>query len=180
MFLFDSGAARDWAEIEREVRRLCERIGANLLVCVKFDERRLAYEINRRKRGTYALTYFEADAERIADLERDARLSELILRLLVLRAEGLSEEKLKELQARSPEEALAPLGDGRRYDDGPGDRRSRSRDGASRSDHARSGDSPRRSEKPRESEPKPDTAPTAEQENSAPSTPEPAPSSPSE
>jgi hypothetical protein len=32
MFLFDSSAARDWASIEQEVRRLCDRIRAQLLV----------------------------------------------------------------------------------------------------------------------------------------------------
>ncbi|MCK4341432.1 MAG: 30S ribosomal protein S6 [Phycisphaerae bacterium] len=117
MFLFDNAVTRDWADIEREVRRLCDRIGAELLVCVKFDERKLAYEIKRRKRGTYVLTYLEAPSERIDDLERDARLSESILRLLVLRADGLTEVRLAELKAHTPETALAPAGDGRRYDD---------------------------------------------------------------
>jgi small subunit ribosomal protein S6 len=88
MFLFDTTAARDRAGVEQEVDRLCDRIGAQLLVCVKFDERKLAYEIRRRKRGTYALAYFDAPPDRIGELERDARLSELILRLLVVRAEN--------------------------------------------------------------------------------------------
>ncbi len=118
MFLFDPNAARDWSEIEQEVKRLCGRIGAELLVCVKYDERRLAFEINKRKRGTYVLTYMDAPPERITDLERDARLSELILRLLVLRAEGLTEERLAELKAHPPETPLSPGGDGRRHDDG--------------------------------------------------------------
>ena len=59
MFLFDSAGARDWAAIDQEVRRLLGRISAEPLVCVKFDERKLAYEIKRRKRGTYVLTYFK-------------------------------------------------------------------------------------------------------------------------
>ncbi len=118
MLLFDTTAARDWAGVEQEVRRLCDRIGAQLLVCVKFDERKLAYEIKHRKRGTYALAYLDAPQERIGELERDARLSELVLRLLVLRAESLTEERLAELRARSPEAALVPMGgDGRRHDD---------------------------------------------------------------
>ena len=94
MFLFDTAAMRDWAAIEEEVRRLCGRIGAELLVCLKFDERRLAFEIKRRKRGTYALVYMDAPPERLNEMERDAQLSELILRLLVVRADNLTEEKL--------------------------------------------------------------------------------------
>ncbi len=118
LFLFDTTAARDWAAIEEEVRRLCGRIGAELLVCVKFDERKLAYEIDRRKRGTYVLAYLEAPPEKINEMERDIRLSELILRGLVLRAEKLTEERLAQLRAHPAETPLAPLGgDGRRHDD---------------------------------------------------------------
>jgi small subunit ribosomal protein S6 len=120
MFLFDNTNVHQWPEMDAEVRRLCERIGANLQVCVKFDERKLAFEIKGRKRGTYVLTYFDADANRIADLERDARLSELILRMLVLRADHISDARLAELKALPPEEPLQPLSsDGRRGEGGP-------------------------------------------------------------
>jgi ribosomal protein S6 len=118
MFLFDTTAAREWSTIEDEVRRLCSRIGAELLVCVKFDERKLAYEIARRKRGTYVLAYIDVPRKRIGDLERDIRLSEVILRGLVLRAEGLTEERLAQLRAHPADVPLTPLGgDGRRHDD---------------------------------------------------------------
>ena len=85
MYLFDNAAAHEWSAVEAEVNRLCERIGAELVVCVKFDERRLAYEVNKRKRGTFVLTYMNVEPERITDLERDVRLSEAVLRVLVLR-----------------------------------------------------------------------------------------------
>jgi ribosomal protein S6 len=118
MFLFDTAVMRDWASIEEEVRRLCGRIGAELLVCVKFDERKLAFEIKRRKRGTYVLTYFDAPPEKIGDLERDIQLSETMLRGMVLRAEALTEERLAALRAHPVEQPLAPLaGEGRRHDD---------------------------------------------------------------
>ncbi len=126
MFLFDSAVVRDWSDIEAEVRRLCDRINAELLVCVKFDERKLAYEIERRKRGLYVLTYIKAEPERITDLERDVRLSEVVLRVLVLRAENLTEERLSELRAHPIDTPLAPLsGDGRRHDEFGGRRRER-------------------------------------------------------
>lgn len=117
MFLFDSSVARDWEAIEQEVHRLCNRIGAELLVCVKYDERKLAYEIKRRKRGTYVLTYFEAAPDRIVDLERDARLSELILRLLVLQADEVPEEKISELKTWPADTPLQPASSERRHDD---------------------------------------------------------------
>ena len=125
MFLFDTATTRDWAALDGEIRRLLERIGANLLVCVKYDERKLAYEIRRRKRGTYVLTYFEASPERINELERDTQLSELLLRTLILRTE-ITDDKLAELKVRNPEQALCPASEARRHDDdrfgGGGDR----------------------------------------------------------
>lgn len=118
MFLFDSAVAHEWSAIQQEVDRLCGRIGAQLDVCLKFDERKLAYEIGKRKRGTYVLTYFEAPPERIADLERDVQLSELVLRMLVLRANDVTEEKLAELRAWPPDSPYAPLSTDSRHGDG--------------------------------------------------------------
>jgi len=115
MFVFDSATVQDWPALEAEVRRLCDRIQAKLEVCLKFDDRKLAYEIKGRKRGTYVLTYFDADPARIPDLERDAQLSDAILRALVLRADDLSADQLATLKKHPADQPLAPaLGDGRR------------------------------------------------------------------
>jgi len=118
MFLFDNVVARDWSAIRNEVERLCGRIGAELEVCVKFDERKLAYEIRKRKRGTYVLTYFKAPPDKISELERDARLSEMILRLLVLRADHVTDARITELQAWPAEKPLQPASESRRHEEG--------------------------------------------------------------
>ncbi|MCG3125418.1 MAG: 30S ribosomal protein S6 [Phycisphaerae bacterium] len=118
MFLFDSSIVPDWASIEQEIKRLMERINGTLLVAIKYDERRLAYEIKRRKRGTYVLVYFEADTARISDLERDVRLSDLILRLLVLDGRGVTEARIAELRALPADQPLSPMvNEPRRGDD---------------------------------------------------------------
>lgn len=124
MFLFDTTAAHEWSAVEAEVRRLMERIGAEPLVCIKYDERRLAYEINKRKRGVYVLTYFNSEPEKIGQLERDTHLSEMVLRLLVLKAEEVTPERIKELQALPADQPLSPSGPERdERDRGPrGDR----------------------------------------------------------
>lgn len=116
MFVFDNTAAHEWTAVETEVKRLFDRIEAKQHVCVKFDERRLAFEMDGRKRGTYVLTYFDADPEKITDLERDGRLSEMVLRMLVMRPKDLTEERLAELKAHPPEKALSPSTEGRRGD----------------------------------------------------------------
>lgn len=106
MFLFDSGTANQWDAVEKEVTRLMERAEADVIGIQRWDERRLAYEIEHRKRGCYVLTHFRADASKIAPMERDAQLSEVILRLLVLRSE-LNEEQLEAFRKEAAEQATA-------------------------------------------------------------------------
>jgi len=104
MFLFDPSVASQWQTAENEVARIMERAGAELIGVKKWDERRLAYEIRHRKRGCYVLTYFRASGSSIAGIERDARLSEMVLRLLVLQCR-LSEEKLDEFHKEAAEQS---------------------------------------------------------------------------
>lgn len=108
MFLFDPTFGASFENCEAEVGRLLERAEAELVFCRKWDERRLAYRIQGRKRGVYVLTYFKARAEKIGSLERDAQLSEDILRLLVLRAEGVTSEAMEDAMTLS---AAAPGGE---------------------------------------------------------------------
>lgn len=103
MFLFDPAVTADWDAVQAELNRLFERAGARVVVATRWDERRLAYEVRGRKRGIYALTFFEADEAKITDLQRDARLSESILRMMVLQADQLSDEEMKEIAARPPD-----------------------------------------------------------------------------
>ncbi len=55
----------------------------------------MAYRIKGRKRGVYVLVFFEAPPEGIPSIERDAKLSEDILRVMVLRAERLTRESME-------------------------------------------------------------------------------------
>lgn len=100
MFLFDPAATPDWEACRAELDRLMDRIGAKVIVANKWDERRLAYDIRGRKRGIYGLTFFEADPDKLTELERDTNLSEAVLRVLVLKAEHLTEEEMKEAASR--------------------------------------------------------------------------------
>ena len=116
MLLFDPSLGADLGKVEAEVNRLMERCGGRVLMWGKWDERRLAYPIKRHKRAVYVLLYFQADADRIAGLERDVQLSESVLRSLVLRADHVSEEQMRESLGRSAQQAT-PEGD--RPDDKP-------------------------------------------------------------
>jgi small subunit ribosomal protein S6 len=94
MFLFDTSRAGEYPAMEAEVQRLMQRAQGEVITCKRWDERKLAYEIDGRKRGCYVLAYFKAPPDKIAGLERDAQLSEAILRILVLSAERVTPEQM--------------------------------------------------------------------------------------
>ncbi|MBI4717829.1 MAG: 30S ribosomal protein S6 [Planctomycetes bacterium] len=103
MFLFDPTFGAAFEQCEAEIRRLMDRAQGEILLCRKWDERRLAFKVKGRKRGVYVLVYFRAAATKIGALERDAQLSENILRLLVLRADGLTLEAMEKAAAARSE-----------------------------------------------------------------------------
>jgi ribosomal protein S6 len=95
MFLVDSAlAASDWDGINKAIEKILERAEADVVSIKKWDERKLAYEIGGKSRGTYILCYFKVEGSRIADIERDVQLSEQVLRVLILSTEDMSDEDL--------------------------------------------------------------------------------------
>ncbi len=112
MFLFDPTYGSTFENCEAEIGRLMERANGEILFCRKWDERRLAYRINGRKRGVYVLLFFKAPPDRITPMERDAKLSEHILRLMVLRADGYTVEHMERAaEARGEESSNASEAD---------------------------------------------------------------------
>ena len=93
MFLVDSAqAASDWDGITGAIETILKRAEAEIVSMKKWDERRLAYDIQKKSRGTYILCYFRADGQKISAIERDVKLTERIMRVLILSAETRSQE----------------------------------------------------------------------------------------
>lgn len=55
-----------------------------------WGKRRLAYEIKKKNEGIYAVVNFTATPAATAELDRQLRLNEGVMRTKVLRAEGVS------------------------------------------------------------------------------------------
>ncbi len=86
MFLLDHGRLKN--EPQRgidEITAILEKHGAKVVQIGRWDERKLAYEINRQKRGTYIMAHFEAPIETIREVHGDVKLSENISRSLIIR-----------------------------------------------------------------------------------------------
>ena len=96
MFLVDSAeASADWDGVNSAIKKILEKAGAEIVSMRKWDELRLAYEIDGKARGTYILCYFRAEGEKLRDIERDVQLSERIMRVLILCAEHMSLEDIE-------------------------------------------------------------------------------------
>jgi small subunit ribosomal protein S6 len=101
MFLISQAAEPSLGKAVDHVKHLLERAEAEVIALAKWDERRLAFEIDKQKRGLYILAYFSADPVNIEGLERDTNLSELIMRCMVLRADHLTIDEMKAADGRT-------------------------------------------------------------------------------
>jgi small subunit ribosomal protein S6 len=95
MFLIDTAlATADWDGTIGMIRKMLEKNEAEIVSLRKWDERRLAYDIQGKSRGTYILSYFKCDGTKLTDIERDVQLSEKVLRILILKTEKLTAEDM--------------------------------------------------------------------------------------
>lgn len=100
MFLFGQAAAQDLDGTIQSVRSIVERHGGEVLHIKRWDERKLAYEIKKQKRGTYVICYYRGPGNSVSAIERDVNLSENILRVLVTSADHMNQ---KEMEAVEPQ-----------------------------------------------------------------------------
>ena len=139
MFLMDAGNP-DFEAATEPIRTVLARSEAEILAIKPWDERRLAYEIQGRKRGLYVLTYFSVDPLKMREIEHDCNLDERIIRSLFLRLEKVTPELLA---AQTPATGLkveteeVPMGEGDRGDRRDRDRGDRGDRGERRDDSSR-------------------------------------------
>lgn len=100
MFLISQSAAADFNSLIDHLNEIFGRAHAEIIAMKKWDERRLAYEMAKQKRGVYILAYIRCDTRQIAHLERDCNLSEKIMRTMIIEVEHLTEEEMRSADAR--------------------------------------------------------------------------------
>jgi small subunit ribosomal protein S6 len=110
MFLVDSAQASDWDAVAKTVKTILKRSDVEIVSIRNWAERKLAYEINHKSRGAYALCYFRAEGDKIRRIEKDVKLSEQIMRVLILSAETREKEALEgdDSQAHEVGDSPAP------------------------------------------------------------------------
>lgn len=108
LFLVDSGqAAADWKQVTGAIETILSRSESEIISLRKWDDRRLAYEIEKKNRGTFILVYFDCDPGRISSMERDVQLSEKVIRVLILRTDRMTAEMMDKPTPAMVESAAA-------------------------------------------------------------------------
>ena len=73
------------------VKATIEKNGGEIVVCDNMGSRELAYEIDKNKRGYYFVIYFKSVPKGIAEIERNYRINENILRFIFIKYENKKE-----------------------------------------------------------------------------------------
>ena len=95
MFIFDSNSyARDPNGVSNKIPTMVEDCGGEILASRLWNEQKLAYPIRGRRKGTYWLSYFRMDSNKVAEFNRACRLNDSILRNLTLKVEPRLEKAL--------------------------------------------------------------------------------------
>ncbi|MDX2037907.1 MAG: 30S ribosomal protein S6 [Isosphaeraceae bacterium] len=104
MFLLDSTkVALSWDDSVRQVHDILAKHSAEIVASRHWDERRLAYAVDGHKKGTYLLTFFKAESTNLKEIAADCKLSELILRELILKVHPkMVEAQVAQAMASNP------------------------------------------------------------------------------
>ena len=88
LFILDSNRyAKDPGGVSGKIPEIIEAEGGEVLASRLWAEQKLAYPINGHRKGTYWLTYFRIDAQKLTALNRTVRLNTNILRNLILKVD---------------------------------------------------------------------------------------------
>ncbi|WP_152050027.1 30S ribosomal protein S6 [Tautonia marina] len=137
MFLLDSTkVASSWEESEQHVHDLLKKHEAEIVASRQWDDRRLAYQIGPHKKGSYLLTFFRVDGEKLKELVSDLHLDELVVRELILKVHPkLVDHLVTQAMSFTPTDESGPPEDDDRRDrrdrgdrGDRGERRGRDRD----------------------------------------------------
>jgi small subunit ribosomal protein S6 len=118
MFLVDvAKASSDWDGVISSLTKILEKAEAEIISIRKWDDRKLAYNIKSQSRGVYIICYFKVDGTKIQEIEKNIRLSEQVMRLLILNAEEMTQEDIEkdtpamktEKEGIKPEEEISEV-----------------------------------------------------------------------
>ena len=103
MFIVDPDAGdEDVVKLSEGVQKIITGQGGSITKTEMMGKRKLAYEINHKRNGTYVLLEVEGSGAEIAEVERRMRVNDQILRYMTVRVDEMRRraDKLKDRRAR--------------------------------------------------------------------------------
>jgi small subunit ribosomal protein S6 len=96
-----------------QVEELLRHENAQLNWVDHWGKRKLAYPVKKQRQGSYDWFYFELDSARIHEIDRKLKMSEVILRFMILKMEKIQVQNLfreieRRNQAAQPQPEPAP------------------------------------------------------------------------
>jgi small subunit ribosomal protein S6 len=79
--------AQNPADMGAQIPNLVTKFGGEVLVSRLWTEQKLAYPIDGHKKGTYWLTYFRLDSQKLIEFSREIRINETIMREMTLKVD---------------------------------------------------------------------------------------------
>lgn len=112
LFMLDSTKVSTDADAARTtLHTILERYGAEIVVSRPWDEnRKLAYPIKKQKKAYYQAIYYRIESVKQADLERDFKLAEIILRHMTSAIDPKWEETTLEVARNETQQGFAIRG----------------------------------------------------------------------
>ncbi len=106
MFILDSNRyAKDPGGVSGQIPDMVKKLGGEVLASRLWNEQKLAYPIKGQRKGTYWLTYFRMESERVTEFSRACQLNDNILRNLTLK---IDPRLVETLVAHAKGERTAP------------------------------------------------------------------------
>jgi ribosomal protein S6 len=87
MFVVHNREGQKEPDLVEMITGLITKSGGELVSIEKWDDRKLAYDIDGHSQGIYYLTFFTGDIDTVQKLRRECRLSDTVLRALFLAIE---------------------------------------------------------------------------------------------
>jgi len=78
-------------DLHTQVEAIVQRLGGQIEKTENWCRRRLAYEIGRHKEGTYVLELINGSGELMKEIDRRLKVSDLVIRQLVVRIDEVQE-----------------------------------------------------------------------------------------
>jgi len=111
MYLLDSGKlAGDPDGIRAQLVQGLEKHGAEVLVSRPWEDRKLAYPIQKQKKGSYHIVYYRVESTKQAEIELDLRLNENLMRHLTLAIDPKWEDVVLDVARNDTAAAFAVRG----------------------------------------------------------------------